>query len=206
MSSSLQQIVEVRLDGKWTYVPLASEVNDQNCSIYIQGSVRDLFAFKWNGAEKYMNFGVPEDISKEAREAMIFEDEDYIESGACWITWQQYEALSESLRQKMLSDIDRIVESKSKNSLSERLSRIESILGQMNGTHQDKEEKEIEDTYCNEEYAREDLEDHMWAWVSAERNMGEIEAYVDRFLEQDHWREDFPGMELGVRVIMYVSY
>ena len=207
MSTSIQQIIEIRVNGKWTYVPLASTVTDMNNTIGKCGSVRDLFAYRWHNAEDYMNFGVPEDISKEAREAMIFQDEDYINSGACWISWQQYNALSESLRQKMMNDIERIVSAKMDCDISKRLSRIESILAKEQDQILDgaEGEQETEDPDCAEKYIREEMEDHMWAWVSVERNMGEIEAYIDRFLEQESHRDDFPGMDAGARIIMYQS-
>ena len=211
MSTSIQQIIEVKVCGNWIYVPLADKVTDHTNTIDKCGSVRDLFAHKWYDAENYINQGVPEDISKEAREAMIYEDHDFITSGACWISWQQYEALSESLRNKMLDAMDRLSRFKSETNISKRLDKIENALAiHIFGKSNDEIKKDIgtdqdENDCMDEDYYREELDEYMWAWCCAERNMAEIETYIDRFFNQDYPYPDFPGMASGVRIIMYVS-
>lgn len=211
MSTSVHQIIEVNVGGKWVYVPLADEITDDTSTIDHCGSIRDLFVCKWYGAEDYINNGIPDDISKAAREAMIYKDEDFVDRGSCWISWQQYEALSESLRKKTIDTMDKIARVRSESGLSKRLDKIENALTiHIFGRSKDDIEKDMgtdrdENDWMDDDYYREELEDHMWAWCCAERNMAEIEAYIDRFFNQAYPYPDFPGMASGVRIIMYVS-
>lgn len=195
MSTQINQIIEVRINGEWKYVPVAAQVTEQTDCLVKYGSVRDLFAYHWHGAENYMNAGVPEDISKAAREAMIYQSEDYIHSGACWISWPQYEALTEALREKFLVTIEKLGNAKLESKLNQRLKSLEDMVSKLTQT---KLEKETEEEYEEEEYIREELEDAMWAWCCAEKNMGEIDAHVDYFTSGEYSPND-------IRVIMYVS-
>lgn len=196
MSTQINQIIEVKKDGKWQYVPVAENVTqDTNC-IQKCGSVRDLFAYKWYGADNYLHNGVPEDISKPAREAMIYDDQDFITSGSCWISSAQFEALIDSLREKFISKIDKLCEEKMKTDITERLVRIEDYLRYPNV------QKNAIDT-CEElesdvDYVQEELEDAMWAWVCLESNWSEIKAHVEYFTSGEYQFGD-------IRVIMFVS-
>lgn len=202
MSTQINQIIEVRVDGRWMYVPVAREVTDRTDCLCKCGGVRDLFAYKWHGAEDMMNLGVPEDISKKAREAMIYGDEDFINSGTCWITWTQYEALAENLHQKMLVQIEKLVSARMETKITEKLDRIEKMLLSTTQTLPDapasKEPVEDAEEDHSEEYIQDELDDLKWIWVAAERNMAEIEALVSHFTNDDYRTSD-------IRVIMYVS-
>lgn len=198
MSTAICQIIEVRRDGRWERVPLSDDCTDDNECLEMYGSVRDMFAGKWYDSDKFMNSGVPDDISKEAREAMVYRDEDFISCGACWISMSEYESLSESLRQKVLADIERLVAARRESRVSDRLRNIEKMVSEIAGkvcSSEDAEDDESE----SECYIREDLEDHMFAWEAAERNIAEIGAYVNRFTG------DWCPNCSDVRVVMYVS-
>lgn len=191
MSTSINQIIEVRKDGKWQYVPLAANVTQENNCLQKCGSVRDLFAYKWHDANNYLQSGVPEDISKLAREAMVYDEQDYITSGACWISAAQFEALTDDLRQKYNALCAKMVEARLKDNISKRLDKIEEALKIAEKTEYSEEETDVE-------YIAEELEDVMWSWVNLERNWAEIEAYVSYFTNDDYRMSD-------IRVIMFVS-
>lgn len=196
MSTQINQIIEVKKDGKWQYVPVAENVTqDTNC-IQKCGSVRDLFAYKWYGAENYLHNGVPEDISKPAREAMIYDDQDFITSGSCWISSAQFEALIDSLREKFISKIDKLCEEKMKTDITERLVRIEDYLRYPNVQKNAIETRE--ELENDVDYVQEELEDAMWAWVCLESNWSEIKAHVEYFTSGEYQFGD-------IRVIMFVS-
>jgi hypothetical protein len=197
MSTSINQIIEVRKDGKWQYVPLAAVLTENNNTLQKCGSVRDLFAYKWYGADNYLQSGVPEDISKEAREAMVYEDQDFIGSGACWISAAQFEALTEELRSKAVQASEKVTEAKMKCDITERLVRIEDILLRV-PDEQKPESEDFEKLEDEVDYLQDDLEDAVWAWVNLERNWAEITAYVEYFTSGDYSMSD-------IRVIMFVS-
>ncbi len=203
MSTSINQIIEVYKDGKWQYVPLANTFSQENNTLQKCGSIRDLFAYKWHGADKYMQSGVPEDISKLAREAMIYDDQDYITSGSCWISAAQIEALADTLRQNYANIVDKLIAARKKNDITDRLDKIENALAvHIFGKTNNEIKKDMgveEDGYDeDEEYIQEELEEAMWAWVNLERNWAEIEAYVSYFTNDDYRMSD-------IRVIMFVS-
>lgn len=196
MSTQINQIIEVFKDGEWKYVPVAANVTqDTNC-LQKFGSVRDIFACRWYDADKYIHNGVPEDISKLAREAMIYDDQDFITSGACWISAIQLEALIESLREKFTNEIDKLCEAKMKTDITERLVRIEDYLRHPN-VQKDAIET-CEDLENDVDYVQEELEEAMWAWVCLESNWSEIKAHVDYFTSGEYQFGD-------IRVIMFVS-
>jgi uncharacterized UPF0160 family protein len=197
MSTSINQIIEVYKDGKWQYVPLAKKVTQDNNCLQKCGSVRDIFAYKWHNADSFIQCGVPEDISKLAREAMIYDDQDFITSGACWISAAQYEALTEEIRQKYLNTIEKLSNAKLKDEVTKRLDKIEGLIKELNGKiGVDEPERNEDDSEV--EWIQEELEDMMWAWVNMERNWAEIEAYVSYFTNDDYRMSD-------IRVIMFVS-
>lgn len=196
MSTQINQIIEVFKDGKWQYVPVAANVTqDTNC-IQKCGSVRDIFAYKWYDAGNYIQNSVPEDISKLAREAMIYDDQDFITSGACWISAAQFEALIDSLREKFIGKIDKLCEAKMKTDITERLVRIEDYLRYPN-VQKDAIDT-CEDLENDVDYVQEELEDAMWAWVCLESNWSEIKAHVEYFTSGEYKFGD-------IRVIMFVS-
>jgi hypothetical protein len=201
MSTSINQIIEVYKDGKWQYVPLAKKVTQDNNCLQKCGSVRDIFAYKWHNAGSFIQCGVPEDISKLAREAMIYDDQDFITSGACWISAAQYEALTEEIRQKFFMSIEKVTTTKMKDDMTKRLDSIEAML--KFHLENDKNAKKELAAKANEEdndedWMKEEMEDLMWAWVNMERNWAEIEAYVSYFTNDDYKMSD-------IRVIMFVS-
>lgn len=203
MSTSINQIIEVRdkKTGKWMYVPVVAEPTEMTDSLQHCGSVRDVFAYKWYGAESYIQTGVPEDISKAAREAMIFDSEDYISSGACWISAPQFEALTEEIRQKFLMSIEKVTTAKMKDDMTKRLDSIEAMLkfhleNDKNAKKELAAKADEEDN--DEDWMKEEMEDLMWAWSNLERNWAEIEAYVSYFTSDDYSPSD-------IRVIMFVS-
>jgi hypothetical protein len=197
MSTSINQIIEVYKDGKWQYVPLVKNLTELNDTIQKCGSIRDIFAYKWYNADTYIQGGVPNDISKQAREAMIYEDEDFINSGACWISAAQYEALTEEIRQKYLNTIEKLSNAKMKDNVSKRLGSIERLIKELKGKT-DIEEPEDDEEETDADWIQEELEDLMWAWVAMERNWAEILAYVSYFTSDDYRESD-------IRIIMFVS-
>lgn len=197
MSTSINQIIEVRKDGKWQYVPVVQNPTDNTDSLQKCGSVRDIFAYKWHNAENYIQSGVPEDISKKAREAMIYEDQDFITSGACWISAAQFEALTEELRQKFLTTIEKLTAARMKDNVTKRLDDIEALL-KYHFENEKPAEKKSEDEESEEDWMQEEFEDAMWAWVNMENNWAEIRSYVSYFTNDDYSVSD-------IRVIMFVS-
>ena len=197
MSTSINQIIEVRKDGKWQYVPVVQNPTDNTDSLQKCGSVRDIFAYKWYDAENYIQSGVPEDISKKAREAMIYEDQDFITSGACWISAAQFEALTEELRQKFLTAIEKLTAARMKDNVTKRLDDIEALL-KYHFENEKPAEKKSEDEESDEDWLQEEFEDTMWAWVNMENNWAEIRSYVSYFTNDDYSVSD-------IRVIMFVS-
>jgi hypothetical protein len=191
MSTSINQIIEVRKDGKWQYVPSSKTVTDETSSMQHCGTVRDLFAYKWWDADDYLNCGVPEDISKAAREAMIYGDEDYVESGACWISATQFEALTEHIRQKFLDKMNQLADAKKDGEILTRLTAIERYLNHDDAPQETDNEEEID-------WIAEEMEDLMWAWVNLERNWAEIEALVNYATDGEYHQND-------IRVVMFVS-
>lgn len=197
MSTSINQIIEVRKDGKWQYVPVVQNPTENTDSLQKGGSVRDIFAYKWYDAENYIQSGVPEDISKKAREAMIYEDQDFITSGACWISAAQFEALTEELRQKFLTTIEKLTAARMKDNVTKRLDDIEALL-KYHFESKKPTEKKSEDEESDEDWLQEEFEDIMWTWVNLESNWAEIESYVSYFTNDDYRVSD-------IRVIMFVS-
>ena len=201
MSTTISQIIEVRIDGQWKYVPVATHVTDTTDALCKYGSVRDFFAHKWYGVESFIHYGVPEDISKRAREAMIYQDEDFINSNPCWIDLSQYEAFAEKLREQVNTQIEKLVQAKIDTKITKRLDNLESMLKDMRDG-QKKSSKKTSESECDseeeEDYIREELEDIMWAWSAAESNIAEIEAYAQYMSDQEAKYDD-------IRVIMYVS-
>ena len=171
MSRYTHQIIEIKVNGQWQYVPVYKHTDDDHNALSHCGFLRDMFGGGLYGADKYLKHGVPNDITKTSREAMIYGDEDYVTCHPVWLTKTDYENLIEYLEQELEKSMEKLFSVREKSEILKRLDKLENkITGTVSGE---------EDTDECDDYYLDDYHDALWIYTCARENLAEIQTLAN---------------------------
>ena len=180
MSRYTHQIIEIKVNGKWQYVPVYKTTDQDHNTLIRCGFVRDVLTGDWYDGDKYTQRGVPEDITKLGREAFVYNDEDYITCNPRHITREAYNALIEHLEENLNRAKEKLFNARIETDLSKRISNLERLIEQMSGKKPTGDKpSETESDYDELVYCEEDYNDALYAYTALCENLAEITALAE---------------------------